>query len=562
MKRKLSIFLIVVLCVSLIISGCTTRQQTNITEGTPSQTQSSGKTNNEVDKTEDDSIVTPAGTFPIVQEKVTLSLLYAQNPNVEDIETNKFTKYMEELTNVKIEFQLVPQTDMSQKINLMLATQTDLPDIITGTTMSNDLLVKYGPQGTFLPLNNLIQDYAVEFKHAMDTFPDMLSLITAPDGNIYSLPQLNECYNCRWDQKMWINQKWLDNLGLDTPTTTDEFYQVLKAFKENDPNGNGDSNDEIPLIGAIGGPLDGFLMNPFIYNDSGRRLILNNGEISAAYNKPEWKEGLAYMNKLLVEGLLDPVSFTQEGQQLKQLADSSDVNILGVFASGYWNTVFNPGSEKQKEFTALGPLKGPNGVQQTRHNKYGTIQAGRFVITSACKYPEVAFRWADWLYSEEATMRARWGEPEVDWKIPAEGVPGVFGDQAIIEPILQWGSVQNSHWQQMHPSWTRDAMTLGQVATDPWSNPVVNNRQTREKYDGYEPKEILPPLFMTTEEIEEYIELSTVINDYVLESIARFVTGDLNVEKDWDAYIAELDKMKLTRFIEITQTAYDRQFKN
>ncbi len=75
-------------------------------------------------------------------------------------------------------------------------------------------------------------------------------LITAPDGNIYALPQVNECYHCMYQQRMWIYKPWLDKLGLKMPTTTDEFYEVLKAFKTKDPNGNGKA-DEIPLSGSI-----------------------------------------------------------------------------------------------------------------------------------------------------------------------------------------------------------------------------------------------------------------------------------------------------------------------
>lgn len=77
----------------------------------------------------------------------------------------------------------------------------------------------------------------------------MSTAITAPDGNIYALPSINDCYHCSMAQKMWIYKPWLDKLGLDVPTTTDELYTVLKAFKDKDPNGNGKA-DEVPLTGA------------------------------------------------------------------------------------------------------------------------------------------------------------------------------------------------------------------------------------------------------------------------------------------------------------------------
>lgn len=97
----------------------------------------------------------------------------------------------------------------------------------------------------------------------------MKSSITAPDGNIYALPQINECYHCDNALKLWINKAWLDKLGLQLPTTTEEFYQVMKAFKEQDPNGNG-KNDELPLTGSDemwAGNVSAFLMNAFIVDD-------------------------------------------------------------------------------------------------------------------------------------------------------------------------------------------------------------------------------------------------------------------------------------------------------
>src|SRR5699024_315051 len=136
-----------------------------------------------------------------------------------------------------------------------------------------------------------------------EELPHVKEAITAPDGNIYALPQVNECYHCSYSQKLWIYQPWLDELGLEMPTTTDEFYEVLKAFKEDDPNGNGKA-DEIPLAGANSGAyvkIDQFLMNSFIYNNyfnNAQHLYVDHGNIEAAFNKPEWKDGLEYLNML------------------------------------------------------------------------------------------------------------------------------------------------------------------------------------------------------------------------------------------------------------------------
>src|SRR5690606_8565908 len=118
-----------------------------------------------------------------------------------------------------------------------------------------------------LPLNDLIDQYGSEIKRAFEDDPDLKAAITAPDGNIYALPHVNDCFHCWYSQKAWINKAWLDKLGLEIPTTTDDFYNVLKAFKKQDRIGKG-NDDEFPYSGAYGtwhGVLSYFIMNAFIY---------------------------------------------------------------------------------------------------------------------------------------------------------------------------------------------------------------------------------------------------------------------------------------------------------
>ena len=157
---------------------------------------------------------------------------------------------------------------------------------------------------------------------------------TAPDGNIYGLTGLNECFHCSYPNKMWMNTKWLEQLGLSEPTTTEEFKEVLKAFKTKDPNGNGKA-DEVPLSGSIenfGVHIIPYLMNGFIYDDDRTYLIAKDGRVDTVANKPEWKEGLAYIKSLYDEGLIDPGAFTQNVGPLK-IGDNADAQLLGAGAA-------------------------------------------------------------------------------------------------------------------------------------------------------------------------------------------------------------------------------------
>src|SRR5690349_6367426 len=131
---------------------------------------------------------------------------------------------------------------------------------------------------------------------------------------------------------MWINNEWLQKLNMPMPRTTEEFKYVLEAFKNQDPNSNG-KKDEVPLSGSVGivdTNIIPFLMNGFIYDDGKKSLLLKNGKLDFAANKPEWKQGLEYMRSLYKDGLIDPGAFTQNGDAYQKLGDNAGAEILGA----------------------------------------------------------------------------------------------------------------------------------------------------------------------------------------------------------------------------------------
>src|SRR5690625_1904376 len=159
----------------------------------------------------DDSILTEPGEFPIVEEEVTLDVLTVSNSLVENFETNEFTKWYEEKTGVKVNWEVVPEEGVEEQLNLIL-TSGDYPDVIMDMPVTTSQMRIYGEKGVFLSLNNLIEDYGIETKRMFEEMPIVEDSITTPEGEIYALPQVNVCYHCTMPEKMWINQPWLDEL--------------------------------------------------------------------------------------------------------------------------------------------------------------------------------------------------------------------------------------------------------------------------------------------------------------------------------------------------------------
>ncbi|MEG0766616.1 MAG: extracellular solute-binding protein, partial [Clostridia bacterium] len=256
----------------------------------------------------------PVGELPIAKQTTKLSLLMAQDTLVEDYETNAFTKFIEESCNVDLEFVLLPAADAADKLAVMISSGEKLPDVVN-FPLSVDKTYRYAQAGAFLPLNDYYKQYAVNFPKVMEMYPEfeIEKYITCPDGNLYSVPSFFKGIHDETKYKYWINMTWLKNLGMEVPTTTEELYTVLKAFKEKDPNGN-NKQDEYPIAGGTGWSQDPtiFLMNSFIFDDSNDRFIVEDGKVDVAYTKDAWREGLLYMRRLVDEGLLSPISFTQD----------------------------------------------------------------------------------------------------------------------------------------------------------------------------------------------------------------------------------------------------------
>jgi putative aldouronate transport system substrate-binding protein len=501
---------------------------------------------------------------------VTLSVFGGQRADVQDLTTNTFTKTVEKKLNIKFKWEVVPTTGQNDKKQLLLASG-DYPEVFLDGGLTQAEQLKYGQQGVFLPLNDLIEQYAPNIKKAFTDIPYLKNGISTPDGKIYALPQINECYHCWYSQKMWINKAWLDKLGLKMPETTDDFFQVLKAFKEKDPNGNG-KQDEVPLSGAPTawhGNIDGFLMNAFIYNNSLDYFTMKDGKVDFAANKPEWKKGLEYMNQLYKAGLIDQAAFTQNQDGLKQLGNNAGTAILGTFTAGHIGMVVDvsPGQTRNKDYDVVPPLKGPDGVQLSGY--FADVGNGIFAITNkASKEKQIAaIKLADYMYKEEAALLSIFGPEGKWWSKAKEGEKDVRGRQAkyITSPEFDSIQQQNEHWSQMGPTLrTRDYRESFAVPQDPLGDGGYEYRLylATQKYEKYKPKEAYPiSIFMDPKDADAANQFRTTINDYVKASMVEFIIGRKNLTSDWEAYVKGLDGMNLKQYLSIYQKSYNSIYK-
>lgn len=549
--------LAVILLICLTLSAC--GQTPKVSSPSDAAVEPTEKSNTG-EQTTYHSNINPPGVYPVCKEQITLRVGIVQDPNVEDYETNYLTKVYEEKTNIKFEFDVYPNADAEHKLQIMVASQSELPEVITGLKISDMTVLNFAEQKAIIPVDDLIEEYGYNLKRAFESSPNLKTFTTMPDGKMYSIARYTETIGNLWSGRATINKKWLDDLGLPMPKTTDELYEVLKAFKSQDPNGNNKA-DEIPLVGSTNGwrqKAYDFIFNAFIYNDTVDRYIVNNGKLSFAYVTEEWREALRYMSKLCQEGLLSAQSFTMNQEQFKQVVRSEPDLLVGVIPAGA--IMFAIGDARALDYDVLPPLTGPNGVSWATY--FPSLPQNKVIITNSCKNPEAVIRWADVMFEPEVVMIQRWGEKGVNWDEPGPDDVSLY--QALGYPpkikILKdvFGSIQNQNWKEGSATYRTAAYTSGQV----WDgNPMDHEYLISQHIMSYKdkgPDEYVAKLIFTSDEMDEIRESKTTINEYVNECIARFITGDMDPDKDWDKYIKELDNMNIERYLEISQQAYER----
>lgn len=523
-------------------------------------------------------IYSAPGEFPIVNEPVTLTVLAPQDGENSRYD-NLQTKELEELTGIHLEWVIAADSDIKTKLNLLLSSG-EAPDIIMmGVGNSNRLdkatVASLGNQGLIIPLNEYYDTVSVGYKAAFEELPGLRDFITTPDGNIYDLPNVDGSLHVQYNMKCWINTQWLDNLGLQMPTTTEEFYNVLKAFKEKDANGNGDPNDEIPLSAVTSGAgtqIDGFLMNPFQLTPETNRLYVENGVVTYSPVQDDYKEGLKFLQKLYKEGLLNPESFTQDKNHQVEVNESGDEPVIGCFLAqrpGYaCDLSTEPYSKKWEQYQSLAPLKGPDGTAVAAWNPYVMYQTGMVFISSQCKEPEAAFRLIDYLATTEGTYRSAFGVEGEDWRVAEAGELGLDGKQALVTTLPgARGTAENVSWNQLAGLVRTPEICAGVTTNpDPYAEGVkpLDGRQVVMYQGSIEHEKVrqdlasvMPDLFTEDQYINELAQLKTAVTDCTKEYIVAFITGSKDIDKDWDSYKAALESNGLSRYLEILQLTYD-----
>jgi putative aldouronate transport system substrate-binding protein len=491
--------------------------------------------------------------FPIVDEPIELTMM-APGTGLQEWKDMETLKAYAEKTNVHFKYNTPPLNDFQTKLNLAFASE-DVGDIIYGAGTNNltpAMEVDYGEQGILIPLEDLIEEYAPNLKKLLDENPDVKRSITTLDGHIYSLPTVSVGPTSSWYRgPIWYNGEWLDALDVkELPKTTDEFYKLLKRFRDEDPNGNGEA-DEIPLIDVDMESTRPWLLGAFGMKEWG--IEERDGKVRYTPMTDEYKAYLTYMNKLYKEKLLDSETFSQSDEQKK--AKGQDDRV-GAFPDFY--SYFTTGQSEEEAFNnpMFYPLTSPESPEPIIPRN-PAIQRGTFSITDSNPNPEASIRWIDYFYSDEGYAFLNMGPEGYLWEWEDEE----GGDKKLLDTPDGFDSKED-YRATISPDYGISAPSLnGPIAGIEESDfEKFIEKETKEKIDPY--AEVpFPLVYLSTEEQKKINNIEVDLQSYIEQMEAKFITG-VEPLSNWDNYVDTIKKMNIDEYTTIYQDAYDRWKEN
>ncbi len=519
----------------------------------------------------------------------TITIGIQTNSVISDYKENELTYAVEEACGVNLEFYEMPSAtaEFATKFSLLATNRTDMPDLIFQSgSFTKAEIEYYGQQGIIAPLNDYVADASLMPNFNATDAADhdaMLVDMAASDGTYYGMPIYYPQITTMTPNRLFVNQEWLDALGLNAPTTTDELLEVLRAFKTGDPNGNG-KQDEIPLYGQFAASNYGMnivwsLMNSFIFfneggTNNGLSLTEDGSTVIAPYVQDEWREGLEYMNTLYTEGLMSPAIFTDDTTQFQATLNSETpvVGFLSVGSTSNWSDAEN--NANYLAMSVIPPLAGPKGVAYTPYKPF--VSTPHNMMTTSCENPEAAIRVMDYFFDREHGLAARFGVQDVHWSndpaVTVNYASGIYDDNGdAIAPTLvynldpeinTWADTNNFIWRNINPVYIPADVVVSSKLIEDYDPTTLTNQIsiiTRSVYNLAHPEYVLPSLTYTTDENETITVPTAEIDTLIDTATAEFITGVRSLDDaGWNAYLTEMENLGLSTCIEIAQTAYDR----
>ena len=449
---------------------------------------------------------------------------------------NLFFARMEEKTGISFEFREYTQLSAWKERKTALKEKENLPDVLFKADLDASDIRDMYDAGVLIDLKPYLEEYAPVVWRLLQEDPDLLAAVSMADGAIPALPAINTMQN---NDAMWINTKWLQRVKMDAPTDAASLKEVLTAFRDGDPNSNG-QKDEVPLTFVSMWELR-FLGHAFGITDNDYYLSVKDGKVTSSLTTEENRAFLTWLHELWEENLLDHNGFSLS-DSMRQVTDENAVIRYGLIMSSTPLTVLP--SNALGNYQILLPLEYEG--KRVYRDLTGNVIRGTFAITSHCAEPEKLVSWVNYLYTEEGALMAQYGLENEEYTFREDG-------------LWEWNEDLTTVAQNLMPE-----KTIGTGTPAPGITPVdfqilYNDEETRrdiQQLMGLKEYTVLPyPLVTLSKEDEAAIaKIQKELAAYAETTMARFVTGDIPLDDEqWGTFCRTVEEKGLNEMIALWQ---------
>ncbi|WP_219640842.1 extracellular solute-binding protein [Cohnella sp. CFH 77786] len=323
---------------------------------------------------------------------------------------NRWTRWMNEQSGVDVKWTPIPRAQEFDKYNMLIASG-QAPDLIT--SYDRNMLSRFVSQGVAQPVDEYIEKYSTSYKKYLEEHPELKPYLTF-DGKMYAVASMR---NTRAQTMIWIRQDWLDKLNLKMPATVDELLDVARAFRDRDPDGNGEK-DTIPIAMTLA--YDRIVDDWFQARSA--EWMIEDGKATQSFFTERYKDSLAFQKLAYDEGLVDKeyVTDRKTWARQKQLWLTGKSGILFGFAN---TTNEGPNAEffKSQPNAVVKPVPpiatkyGTNGYQKEAPNFLLTL------FNKDMKDPKAAMKFIDWML-DSGWKPLTYGEEGIHYELK-NGIP-------------------------------------------------------------------------------------------------------------------------------------------
>lgn len=455
-----------------------------------------------------------------------------------------------EATGVTMEFIEVSDSAAWEQFNLTVASG-DYPDLMAMDYYSGGVESAF-EDDVIIDLTDIIDENMPHYMTLVKEADDYTkkSLYT-DDGRILRVWTLAS--NVISEQGLSYRADWAEELGFETPTTTDELYEFLKAA-------NSKYDCTYPIFIDNSGVLEGFTgafgtagMN-LGWTDLG--MMLEGDTVVSSLTDVRFKNYITYFNKLYSEGLIKDNFFSESyGPDYINAYIMEDNCAVSTIRGDKFATMKANATSPTFRFEAMAPLVEKEGDTYKFRMKSAKTGMGNMSITTGCDDPEFALQFMNWFYTWDGYMLTNYGQEGVCFEYDADGNP-VYTDFIVHNPdgynVMNLRNMYTNPVFNNYNNSTSVFYTYGETELAAFE--IWNNNGTDECS--------MPTLTLTTDESSEYSNIASTVFTYATEQVLKWMTGEEPLtDEAWDTYVAQCNDMGVEDAVEIYQTVYDRMYK-